>query len=94
MWNDEALNADYASIYMDQIGSKTHIGGGLVRFGNMGARSWQDKITFRAGAFRESYSLKYSGKTINENGLSIGFDLNSPPPESVRFLLSDWIQIN
>ncbi|MDP6338959.1 MAG: hypothetical protein QF842_01355 [Candidatus Marinimicrobia bacterium] len=73
MWNDEALNADYASIYMDQIGSKTHIGGGLVRFGNMGARSWQDKITFRAGAFRESYSLKYSGKTINENGLSIGF---------------------
>ena len=73
MWSDEASNADFASIYMDQIGSKIHIGGGMVRFGNMAARSWPDKLTFRAGAFKESYSLKYSGKTINENGLSLGF---------------------
>jgi len=73
LWNDEAANADFASIYTDQIGSKSHVGGGIVRFGNIGARSWQDRITFRLGAFKESYGLKYSGKTINENGISVGF---------------------
>jgi len=72
IWNDEASSANYESIYTDQIGSKTHFGGGLVKFGNIGARAWQDKLTFRLGAFKESYGLKYSGKTINENGITMG----------------------
>jgi len=72
IWNDEASSANYESIYTDQIGSKTHFGGGLVKFGNIGARAWQDKLTFRLGALKESYGLKYSGKTINENGITMG----------------------
>lgn len=72
IWNDEASSANYESIYTDQIGSKTHFGGGIVKFGNIGARAWQDKLTFRLGAFKESYGLKYSGKTINENGITMG----------------------
>jgi len=72
IWNDEASSANYESIYMDQIGSKTHFGGGIVKFGDINARAWQDKLTFRLGTFKESYSLKYSGKTINENGIAMG----------------------
>ena len=72
IWNDEASSANYESIYTDQIGSKTHFGGGIVKFGNIGARAWQDKLTFRLGAFKDSYGLKYSGKTINENGITMG----------------------
>jgi hypothetical protein len=72
IWNDEASSANYESIYTDQIGSKTHFGGGIVKFGNIGARAWQDKLTFRLGAFKESYGLRYSGKTINENGITMG----------------------
>jgi hypothetical protein len=72
IWNDEASSANYESIYMDQIGSKTHFGGGIVKFGDINARAWQDKLTFRFGTFKESYSLKYSGKTINENGIAMG----------------------
>ena len=72
IWSDEASSANYESIYTDQIGSKTHFGGGIVKFGNIGARAWQDKLTFRLGAFKESYGLKYSGKTINENGITMG----------------------
>ena len=72
IWSDEASSANYESIYTDQIGSKTHFGGGIVKFGNIGARAWQDKLTFRLGAFKDSYGLKYSGKTINENGITMG----------------------
>ena len=72
IWSDEASSANYESIYTDQIGSKTHFGGGIVKFGNIGARAWQDKLTFRLGAFKESYGLRYSGKTINENGITMG----------------------
>jgi hypothetical protein len=72
LWNDQAINDNFSSIYTDQIGSKNHIGGGVVRFGKMGARSWQDKITMRFGIFKESYTLKNSGRKINENGISVG----------------------
>tara|TARA_B100001750_G_scaffold15977_1_gene11133 strand:- start:472 stop:1728 length:1257 start_codon:yes stop_codon:yes gene_type:complete len=72
IWNDEASSANYESIYMDQIGSRTHFGGGIVKFGNISARAWLDKLTFRLGAFKESYGLKYSGETINENGITMG----------------------
>ena len=39
MWNDEATNTNYASIFNDKIGSKFHLGGGLIRFGNLNATS-------------------------------------------------------
>ena len=72
LWNDEATNANYASIYNDQIGGKTHIGGGVVRFGDMGARDWQDQITFRSGLYQDKYVLRHTGKMLIENGLSMG----------------------
>ena len=73
MWNDESTNTNYASIFNDKIGSKFHIGGGFIRFGNLNARDWQDKITFRLGAYQDKYSLIYTGKSLNENGISVGF---------------------
>ena len=73
LWNDQATNGKYTSIYKDQIGSKLHVGGGLVKFGKIGARSWQDRITMRFGIFKESYLLKNSGRKINENGITVGF---------------------
>ncbi len=73
LWNDEATNANFASIHKDQIGSKTHIGSGLVRFGRMGARNWQDRMTFRLGMHRDTYQFIYSGKSLIENGISVGF---------------------
>ena len=73
LWNDEANNINYASIYKDQVGSKNHIGVGLIRFGNQMERDWQDRITFRTGIYKDIYELRYSGKSIIENGLSLGF---------------------
>ena len=73
LWNDESNNINYASIYKDQVGSKNHIGLGLIRFGNQMARNWQDRITFRSGLYKDIYKLRYSGKSIIENGLSVGF---------------------
>jgi hypothetical protein len=73
MLNDESTNDNYASIFNDKIGSKYHFGGGLIRFGNLNARAWQDQITFRLGAYRDNYSLINSRKSLTENGISIGF---------------------
>ena len=73
MWNDEATNTNYASIFNDKIGSKFHLGGGLIRFGDLNARAWQDKITFRLGAYQDQYTLVYTGNSLIENGLSVGF---------------------
>ena len=36
-------------------------------------RDWQDRITFRTGIYKDIYELRYSGKSIIENGLSLGF---------------------
>ena len=69
---DRANNINYASIYNDQVGSKNHIGAGLIRFGNQMERDWQDRITFRSGIYKDIYELRYSGKSIIENGLSLG----------------------
>tara|TARA_Y100000590_G_scaffold445230_1_gene577060 strand:- start:429 stop:1199 length:771 start_codon:yes stop_codon:yes gene_type:complete len=73
LWNDESNNINYASIYKDQVGSKNHIGLGLIRFGNQMERNWQDRITFRSGVYKDIFKLRYSGKSIIENGLSVGF---------------------
>ena len=73
MWNDEATNTNYSSIFNDKIGSKFHFGGGIIRFGNLNARAWQDQITFRVGAYQDKYKLIYSGKSLIENGISVGF---------------------
>jgi hypothetical protein len=45
----------------------------MIRFGNLNARAWQDQITFRLGAYQDKYSLRYSGNSLIENGISIGF---------------------
>lgn len=73
MWNDQAINSNYTSIFNDQISSKIHIGSGIVRFGNSMAREWQDRITFRTGFYRDTYTLRISGNSIIENSLSVGF---------------------
>ena len=73
MWNDEATNNNYASIFNDKIGSKFHFGGGIIRFGNFNSRAWQDKITFRLGAYKDQYTLEYTGNSLIENSISVGF---------------------
>jgi len=80
-WRDKATNINYGSIFKEQVGSKSHLGVGLIRFGNQMAREWQDRITLRTGIYENNYDLynesfngiKFSGKTIIENGLSFGF---------------------
>jgi len=72
LWNDEG-GSSHASIHKDQVESKTHIGSGLVRFGKMGERNWQDRLTFRLGVHRDTYQYRYSRKSLIENGISVGF---------------------
>ena len=48
-WRDKATNINYNTIFEGQVGSKTHVGGGIIRFGNQMARNWQDRITIRTG---------------------------------------------
>ncbi|MDC0234807.1 hypothetical protein OAK09_00475 [Candidatus Marinimicrobia bacterium] len=99
LWNDQATNGIYTSIYKDRVGSKSHVGGGLVKFGKMGARSWQDRITMRFGIFKESYLLQNSGKKINENGITVGFgfkfaatgnQLDVAYRKGTRFMTNDY----
>ena len=101
LWTDQAINGKYTSIYKDQIGSKSHVGGGLVKFGKMGARSWQDRITMRFGIFKESYLLKNSGRKINEDGITVGFgykfaatgnQLDIAYRTGARFMTNDYIE--
>ena len=44
----------------------------MVRFGDMGARDWQDQITFRSGLYQDKYVLRHTGEMLIENGLSMG----------------------
>ena len=60
-------------MYNDQIISKNHIGIGLIKFGSLEAKDWQDKITMRFGVYRKNYNLSMGSKEVIENGLSFGF---------------------
>ena len=74
LWSDNAESSDFFSLNNDQIQSKSHLGFGLVKFGNREARDWQDKITMRMGVYRKNYSYLSSKKLI-ENGMSLGFGI-------------------
>ena len=74
LWSDNAESSDFFSLNNDQIQSKSHLGFGLVKFGNREARDWQDKITMRMGIYRKNYSYLSSKKLI-ENGMSLGFGI-------------------
>ena len=72
-WNDNAENMDFISLYNDQILSKNHIGIGLVKFGDLDAKDWQDKVTLRLGLYRKNYRYIMARNDVIENGLSMGF---------------------
>ena len=74
LWGDNAESSDFFSLNNDQIQSRSHLGFGLVKFGNREAREWQDKITMRMGVYRKNYSYLSSKKLI-ENGMSLGFGI-------------------
>ena len=74
-WNDNAENMDFISLYNDQILSKNHIGIGLVKFGDLDAKDWQDKVTLRLGLYRKNYRYIMARNDVIENGLSIGFGI-------------------
>ena len=75
LWNDNAQNLYFISLYNDQIISKNHIGIGLIKFGTLEAKDWQDKITMRFGMYRKNYKLSMGSKEVIENGLSLGFGI-------------------
>ena len=75
LWNDNAQNIKNLGLFDDQIVSNYHIGVGLVKFGDIYDKDWQDKITFRLGAYRKDYKMLSMGNNIIENGLSLGLGI-------------------
>jgi len=75
LWNDNAQNIKNLGLFDDQIVSNYHIGVGLVKFGDIYDKDWQDKITFRLGAYRKDYKMLSIGNNIIENGLSLGLGI-------------------
>lgn len=75
LWNDNAQNIKNLGLFDDQIVSNYHIGAGLVKFGDIYDKDWQDKITFRLGAYRKDYKMLSMGNNIIENGLSLGLGI-------------------
>jgi hypothetical protein len=63
------------SLFNDKIVSNNHLGIGFIKFGNLEDKDWQDKITFRLGAYRKDYKLLSIGNNIIENGLSAGLGI-------------------
>ena len=75
LWNDNAQNIINLGLFDDQIVSNYHIGAGLVKFGDIYDKDWQDKITFRLGTYRKDYKMLSMGNNIIENGLSLGLGI-------------------
>ena len=75
LWNDNAQNIKNQGLFDDQIVSNYHIGAGLVKFGDIYDKDWQDKITFRLGTYRKDYKMLSMGNNIIENGLSLGLGI-------------------
>ena len=75
LWNDNAQNIKNLGLFDDQIVSNYHIGAGLVKFGDIYDKDWQDKITFRLGVHRKDYKMLSMGNNIIENGLSLGLGI-------------------
>ena len=75
LWNDNAQNIENLGLFNDQVVSNNHIGAGIVKFGNINDKDWQDKITFRLGAYRKDYKMLSIGNNVIENGLSLGLGI-------------------
>lgn len=75
LWNDNSQNMKNFSLFNDRVVSSNHLGMGIVKFGNLEDKDWQDKITFRLGAYRKDYKLLSIGNNIIENGLSVGLGI-------------------
>ena len=52
-----------------------HLGIGVIKFGNVDDKDWQDKITFRFGVYRKDFKLLSIDNNIIENGLSMGLGI-------------------
>ena len=75
LWNDNSQNMKNFSLFNDKIVSNNHLGIGIIKFGNLEDKDWQDKITFRLGVYRKDYKLLSVGNNIIENGLSAGLGI-------------------
>ena len=75
LWNDNAQNIKSFGLFNDKIVSNNHLGAGIVKFGDINDKDWQDKITFRLGAYRKDYKMLSFGNNIIENGLSLGLGI-------------------
>ncbi len=75
LWSDNARNTNSIGLFNDQIVSNNHLGAGIVKFGDINDKDWQDKITFRLGAYRKDYKMLSIGNNIIENGLSLGLGI-------------------
>ena len=75
LWNDNSQNMKNFSLFNDRVVSSNHLGLGIVKFGNINDKDWQDKITFRLGVYRKDYKLLTIGNSIIENGLSAGLGI-------------------
>ena len=75
LWSDNASNTNSIGLFNDQIVSNNHLGAGIVKFGDINDKDWQDKITFRLGAYRKDYKMLSIGNNIIENGLSLGLGI-------------------
>lgn len=75
LWNDNSQNMKNFSLFNDRVVSSNHLGMGIVKFGNLEDKDWQDKITLRLGAYRKDYKLLSIGNNIIENGLSVGLGI-------------------
>ena len=75
LWNDNAQNMNSLGLFNDQVVSSSHIGAGIVKFGVIDDKDWQDKVTFRLGIYRKNHKLLSTGNKIIENGLSFGLGI-------------------
>ena len=75
LWNDNAQNIKNFSLFNDHVVSNNHLGIGVIKFGNVDDKDWQDKITFRLGAYRKDFKLSSIDNNIIENGLSMGLGI-------------------
>ena len=71
-FNDKGTNTNLKTILNDRINNKIHTVIGLIRYGNLASRSWQDQLTTRIGINQNKYIFNLSDKKVIENGISFG----------------------
>ena len=75
LWNDNSQSMKNLGLFNDQVVSSSHVGAGIVKFGDLEDKDWQDKATLRLGVYRKDYRLLSIGNNIIENGLSMGLGI-------------------